>query len=137
MSGERRIVTLHVGADAFLRTAYLPDQWEHRLSVISGTDFTPVVESKNEALLPQDVAGPLCFSGDLLARERMLPRINPNDIVVIHDAGGYTISMYSRYNSRLCPAVYAYRWTEDGFNEESLQLIKAKEAWEDVSRFWS
>jgi len=47
-----------------------------------------------------DVAGPICESGDLLARDRKLPKIREGDLLAILNAGAYGYSMSSQYNSR-------------------------------------
>lgn len=47
-----------------------------------------------------DVAGPLCESGDLLARDRKLPRVEEGDLLAVLNAGAYGFSMSSQYNSR-------------------------------------
>jgi diaminopimelate decarboxylase len=47
-----------------------------------------------------DVVGPLCESGDILAKERELPPIVEGDILAILNAGAYGFSMSSQYNSR-------------------------------------
>lgn len=47
-----------------------------------------------------DVVGPLCESGDVLARDRLLPKISEGDILAILNAGAYGYSMSSQYNSR-------------------------------------
>jgi diaminopimelate decarboxylase len=97
------IAVIHVGANQFLRTAYLPKVWPHQLSV-----FTKEGKLKKKDFLSQDIAGPLCFSGDFIARKVFLPRIEVGDYLVIHDTGGYTLSMYSKYNSRCASSVFAY-----------------------------
>jgi len=51
-----------------------------------------------------DVAGPICESGDLLARNRRLPRIDEGDLLAVLNAGAYGFSMSSQYNSRPRPA---------------------------------
>jgi diaminopimelate decarboxylase len=51
-----------------------------------------------------DVAGNVCESGDLFARDRPLPEIKEGDILAIMNAGAYAFSMASQYNSRLLPA---------------------------------
>jgi diaminopimelate decarboxylase len=106
-AGGHRIAVTHAGADLFVRTAYLPDKWPHRITV-----HDPSGARKTGPLSPWDVAGPLCFSGDLLATARELPPIEPGDFVVVHDAGAYTLSMWSCYNSRVPPQVFGYRGAE-------------------------
>jgi len=56
-----------------------------------------------------DVAGPLCESGDLLARNRRLPRICEGDLLAILNVGAYGFSMSSWYNSRPRPAEVVVR----------------------------
>ncbi len=51
-----------------------------------------------------DVAGPVCESGDLLAKERALPEIEEGDLLAVLDAGAYGFSMASNYNSFPFPA---------------------------------
>ena len=51
----------------------------------------------------------------------------------MHDAGGYTVGMYSRYNSRPCPPVYAYYADKP----EVIESIKRAETTEDVLAFWA
>uniref|UniRef100_A0A7S2THX2 Orn/DAP/Arg decarboxylase 2 C-terminal domain-containing protein n=1 Tax=Lotharella oceanica TaxID=641309 RepID=A0A7S2THX2_9EUKA len=92
-------------------------------------------EPKEGKMMEQTIAGPLCFSGDLLATDRLLPYIEEGDIVVIHDTGAYTYSMHSRYNSRLGPAVYGYDGVSKGDDCE-FTVVKAAEKPQDVWRFW-
>ncbi|MEM2423226.1 MAG: diaminopimelate decarboxylase [Candidatus Bathyarchaeia archaeon] len=47
-----------------------------------------------------DIVGPLCESGDILARDRMLPEVYEGDLLAILNAGAYGFSMSSQYNSR-------------------------------------
>jgi diaminopimelate decarboxylase len=51
-----------------------------------------------------DVVGPVCESGDFFARDRALPALKPNDLVVLLDAGAYGMSQTSNYNTRPRPA---------------------------------
>jgi diaminopimelate decarboxylase len=47
-----------------------------------------------------DVVGPICESGDALAKDRQLPSIKEGDLLAILNAGAYGFSMSSQYNSR-------------------------------------
>jgi diaminopimelate decarboxylase len=125
-SGGRRIAVVHAGADLFLRTAYMPETWPLRITVYQ-PDGTP----KEGATAPWDIAGPLCFSGDFIARDRELPAIEPGDLVVVHDTGAYTLTMWSRYNSRLAPAV----WGHEG-DPPRLGMLKPAETMEQLLGFW-
>jgi diaminopimelate decarboxylase len=125
-SGEHRIAVIHAGADLFVRAAYLPEVWSHRVTVHDASGAP-----KEGPLEPWDVAGPLCFSGDLIARGRALPPIAPGDITIVHDAGAYTLSMWSRYNSRRAPQVIGYEG-----DPPEISLLKPTESIEDLLRFW-
>jgi Diaminopimelate decarboxylase len=47
-----------------------------------------------------DVVGPICESGDYLAKERSLPRFERDDLMAVMSAGAYGFTMASNYNSR-------------------------------------
>jgi diaminopimelate decarboxylase len=47
-----------------------------------------------------DVVGPICESGDALAKDRQLPQIEEGDLLAVLNAGAYGFSMSSQYNSR-------------------------------------
>ncbi|MGQ9475698.1 MAG: diaminopimelate decarboxylase [Actinomycetota bacterium] len=47
-----------------------------------------------------DVVGPVCESGDFLARDRALPRAEPGELLAVMSAGAYGFVMSSNYNSR-------------------------------------
>ncbi|MBD3229820.1 MAG: diaminopimelate decarboxylase, partial [Candidatus Lokiarchaeota archaeon] len=51
-----------------------------------------------------NIAGQICESGDILAKNRKLPMIEENDTLVILDSGAYGFTMSSNYNSRPRPA---------------------------------
>ena len=67
----------------------------------------PVAEAPEGApLLPVDVVGPVCESGDTFARQRPLPPLRSGDLVAFRTAGAYGAAMASTYNSRpLVPEV--------------------------------
>ena len=55
-------------------------------------------------LEPQTVTGNICESGDILAKDRQLPKIQEGDLIAVLDTGAYGYSMCSSYNSRPRPA---------------------------------
>ncbi|MCM8796437.1 MAG: diaminopimelate decarboxylase [Candidatus Omnitrophica bacterium] len=55
---------------------------------------------KFAALQKADVVGPICESGDFLAKERKLPKVKEGDFLAVMSAGAYGFSMSSNYNSR-------------------------------------
>ena len=61
-------------------------------------DMQPVTQGQAEALT-YDVVGPICESGDWLARDRQLA-VAAGDLLVMHTAGAYGMTMASNYNTR-------------------------------------
>ena len=107
-SGGRQIAISHAGAQIATRTVFMPDAWKIRLSV-SG----PSGQAKTGEKVSQDIAGPLCFAGDMIGSERMLPLIEPGDYVVLHDTGAYYFSNPFYYNALAAPAVYGVEVFDD------------------------
>ena len=79
-------------------------------------------------LYPVTVVGNICESGDILAKDRMLPQAQEGDIIGILDAGAYGYSMSSNYNNRLRPAEVLLR--EDG----TVKLIRRRDTLDDLLR---
>lgn len=116
----------HVGADLFLRWCYAPADWHHQLSLTDGQG-----QLRTDAPIPQDVGGPLCFGGDVLARGVNLPPARAGDWLLIHDAGANTHALWSRHNSRAFPKVLGYEGADGPF-----QCLKPRETPEEVAAFW-
>ena len=72
-----------------------------------------------------DVVGPVCETGDFLARDRNLERVQPGDLLAVRDAGAYGFVMASNYNMR--PRA-AEALVEDG----GLRLIRRRETFDDL-----
>jgi diaminopimelate decarboxylase len=124
-AGEERMAVIHLGADLLARRAYRPDEWHHDVSVLDA-EGAP----KTGQLEPCTIVGPLCFAGDVIARNILLPRVDPGDLVVVHDVGAYTLGMWSRHCSRGLPLVL-------GYDEEGISVLKEPETPGDVVAFWS
>ena len=67
-------------------------------------EIIPVKQPAGKSSFTADVVGPVCESGDFFARDRVLPTVKPNDLVVLLDAGAYGMSQTSNYNTRPRPA---------------------------------
>ncbi|WP_097871956.1 diaminopimelate decarboxylase [Streptomyces sp. rh34] len=114
-AGGRRIALTHAGAQTATRTVLMPDAWPLRIGAF-GPDGTP----KGGPPLAQDIAGPCCFAGDVVAYGRELPELAEDDLVVLYDTGAYYFSTPWAYNSLPRPAVYGFRagaGPEDGSGE--------------------
>jgi diaminopimelate decarboxylase len=59
----------------------------------------PVVEN-DSAKVVVDIVGPICETGDFLAKDRELPHVNQGDLLAVMSAGAYGFTMASTYNSR-------------------------------------
>lgn len=103
VAGGRRIAVTHAGAQVAARTVLQPEHWPLRIGA-----FDPAGVPKTGPLVPQDIAGPLCFAGDLLARERPLPLLDQGDLVVAHDTGAYYFGAHYAYNTLPRPAVHGF-----------------------------
>ena len=72
-----------------------------------------------------DVVGPVCETGDFLAKARALPRVEPGELLAVFDAGAYGFAMSSNYNARP-RAAEALVDGADG------RLIRRRETFEDM-----
>jgi diaminopimelate decarboxylase len=74
-----------------------------------------------------DVVGPVCESGDFLAKDRTLPEVKPGDLLAVMSAGAYGFVMASNYNSRpRVPEVLV----KDG----EVHVIRTRESYDDLVR---
>lgn len=154
-SGEQQpllTAIVHSGADLFLRTAYAREKFPHRISFLREKDFHPIIamhEGGEEKTLAEErevcavnVVGPLCFSGDVIAENVLMPRVQRGDYLVVHDAGANTLSLFSRHCSRSSPAVFLFRRlvvTDVEGGEKTMLLvdkIRSEETTEEVIAFW-
>jgi diaminopimelate decarboxylase len=81
------------------------------------------------ATVPADLVGPVCESGDYMARDRDLPDAAEGDLLALMSAGAYGFSMASNYNSRPRPAevlVKGDRWSVVREREHLADLVKGE-----------
>jgi len=110
-----------IGVDAGFNTLLRPTMYGsyHHILVANKANEKP----KEKV----DVAGNVCESGDLFARDRQLPEIEEGDILAILNTGAYAFSMSSQYNSRPRPAEILVK---DG----KAEIIRKLETYEDLFR---
>ncbi len=85
-------------------------------------------DEKSEKIEPITVVGNICETGDIIAKNRMLPTLKEGDILAILDAGAYGHVMSSNYNNRLRPAEVLIRE-----NREAV-LIRKRDTLEDIMK---
>lgn len=66
--------------------------------------MVPVTSSPQQESEITDVVGPVCESGDFLARDRQLPIVREGNLLAVLDVGAYGMVLASNYNSRPRPA---------------------------------
>ncbi|GLX20907.1 diaminopimelate decarboxylase [Streptomyces lavendulae] len=107
-TGGRRIALTHAGVQLATRTVYAPAAWPLRILAYDAKGAP-----RTGAPVAQDVAGPACFAGDLLATARELPELFPGDVIAVPDTGAYAFTAHYGYNSLPRPAVHGFTTTAD------------------------
>jgi diaminopimelate decarboxylase len=87
----------------------------------------PVAKDDGLDEITVDVVGPICESGDFLARDRTIPVVQSGDLLAVMSAGAYGFSMASNYNSRC-------RAAEVLVKGDKAYLIRAREDYDDLIR---
>ena len=147
-----QIAITHAGADLFLRTAYCPESFSHRIEHLDGKGQRPGCNRSRATLT---IAGPLCFSGDILARDMQGCEARSGDRMVVLDAGANTLSLFSRHCSRRSPRVIGCRRlraaeavgaaedssaptaTSTGYGTElRVSILRDEETFGSVMSFW-
>jgi diaminopimelate decarboxylase len=116
MGGKTFVIT-DAGMNDLLRPSHYASY--HRVE--------PAVRQADRARMPVDVVGPVCESGDFLALDRPIPRVEPGELLVVGTAGAYGFSMASTYNARPRPAEVLV----DG---AAHRLIRRRETYDDLVR---
>jgi diaminopimelate decarboxylase len=83
------------------------------------------VRKDQDGSIVADIVGPICESGDFLAKDREMPRFRQGDLIAFMSAGAYGFAMSSNYNSR--PRVAEVMVKGDTF-----AIIREREALEDL-----
>jgi len=115
-SGDKHFIIV----DAAMNDLVRPSLYEayHEIKPVRQTGRPPVTA---------DIVGPICESGDFLARARQVPALAPGEYVAVMSAGAYGFSMSSNYNSRP-------RASEVLVDGRHPYVIRARESYEDLIR---
>ncbi|MBA2510566.1 MAG: diaminopimelate decarboxylase [Rubrobacteraceae bacterium] len=116
-SGEKDFIVADAGMNDLLRPSLYDAHHEIR-----------AVE-QNGSVARADLVGPVCESGDYLARDRELPDAQEGELLAVMNAGAYGFSMSSNYNSRPRPAevmVSGDRWAVVREREHYADLVKGE-----------
>jgi diaminopimelate decarboxylase len=113
---RKRFVIVDAGMNDLLRPALYDAH--HRIEPVRDGGGAPVTV---------DVVGPVCETGDFLARDRELPGVAPGDLLAVRDAGAYAFAMSSNYNMRPRPA-------EVLVEGAVLRLVRRRESFDDLVR---
>ncbi len=82
---------------------------------------------KNRPEQTVDIVGPVCESGDFLAKDRLFPQVESGEYLAVLSAGAYGFTMSSNYNSRP-------RAAEIMVDGKNVQCIRHRETYEDLIR---
>ncbi|HHJ63480.1 MAG TPA: diaminopimelate decarboxylase [Aquifex aeolicus] len=91
--GVKHFIIVDAGMNDLVRPA-IYDAYHH---------VVPVVERGRDHIIA-DVVGPICETGDFLAKDRRLERLERGEYIAVLSAGAYGFSMASHYNLRPKPA---------------------------------
>ena len=83
------------------------------------------VQQSNRAKRLSDIVGPVCETGDYLARGRDFPSVETGEVIAVFNAGAYGSVMASNYNTRPAPA-------EILIHDGEVHLIKARKTIEQI-----
>ncbi|WP_019177874.1 diaminopimelate decarboxylase [Methanomassiliicoccus luminyensis] len=114
---DKKFAGTDAGFNNLVRPAFYGSY--HRVAVAN--KFDRPAEAK------YDIVGPICETGDHIAKDRELPKLDEGDIIVAYDAGAYGFTMSSNYNMRpLCREVLVHKG--------EMNLIREKQTLEDLLR---
>jgi len=116
-SGGKIFVVMDGGMTDLIRPSHY--QGFHRIE--------PVISRDDAAHEVVDVVGPICETGDFLARDRMLQMPAHGDLLAVHTAGAYGFVMASNYNARPKPAEVVVDGAE-------VTLARRRESLDDLLR---
>ncbi|MGW1956338.1 diaminopimelate decarboxylase [Streptomyces sp. NPDC001920] len=124
-AGGRPVAVTHAGVQVATRTVYAPESWPLRIGAYDGKG-----RPKEGPAVVQDVAGPACFSGDLLAEGCALPLLEQGDHVAALDTGAYYFAHHYAYNSLARPGIYGF--APDGSGGVAFATVREPQSLDEI-----
>jgi diaminopimelate decarboxylase len=126
-SGEKRFLIQDAAMNDLIRPALYESF--HRIWPVAVPSGMPAPPDDFEAAIvgtePWDVVGPVCESGDFLAKDRPLPRLDRGALLAVFSAGAYGMVMASNYNTRP-------RAAEILVEGDRARLVRRRETYDDL-----
>jgi len=126
-SGDKRFLIQDAAMNDLIRPALYESF--HRIWPVVAAPGLPAPPEDFEAAIPGtepwDVVGPVCESGDFLAKDRSLPQLDRGDLIAIFSAGAYGMVMASNYNTRPRAAEVLVALRQS-------RLVRRRETYEDL-----
>jgi diaminopimelate decarboxylase len=125
--GEKKFVIVDAGMNDLIRPA-LYDAFHFVWPARVRKEFVPPKRSKDlkmDGTQLVDVVGPICESGDFLAKERVIAPVERGDLIAVFTAGAYGFTMASNYNARPLPPEVLV----DG---DSFEVIRRRQTYDDL-----
>ena len=124
------VIMTHVGANQFMDATYLSDPLIQRFDVATA-DGKLKKEGPKQVY---DIGGCMCLEGDYLRKNLEMFESQPGDYLIIHESGGYCVSLYSKSHSIIPSSVIGFARNNDG--KYDLICIKERETYEETLAFW-
>ncbi|WP_443059582.1 diaminopimelate decarboxylase [Streptomyces sp. NBC_00443] len=124
-AGGRPVAVTHAGVQVATRTVYAPGSWPLRIAAYDGKG-----RAKEGPAVVQDVAGPACFSGDLLAEGAALPLLEQGDFAAALDTGAYYFAHHYAYNSLARPGIHGF--VPDGAGGIAFATVREPQSLDEI-----
>jgi diaminopimelate decarboxylase len=115
-NGQKEFVIVDAAMNDLIRPALYHSH--HHIAPLRQTDAAAIVA---------DVVGPICETGDFLARDREMPNVLPGDLLAICTVGAYGFVAASNYNARPRPP-------EILVEGDRYRVIRKRETYDDLVR---
>jgi diaminopimelate decarboxylase len=126
-AGDKKMVIVDAAMNDLLRPAFYdafhfawPVHVDEKYAITDRQSETNI-----DGLEKVDIVGPICESGDFLAKDRLLPTLKRGDLLAVYTSGAYGFVMSSQYNARP-------RAAEILVENDQYRVIRRRETYEDL-----